>query len=124
MTNWSLAQNSTNSTPSVTLSSSVNPSNPNQSVTFTATVSISNSSYNLTTNDTVTFFCDGTSFGTEHLTSGSASGIMQASQSTPKLSSGSHTILATFNSDAHFNSSNSNTLNQMVRWILVIQPDD
>jgi large repetitive protein len=89
-------------TPSTTtLTSSVNPSTSGESVTFTAAVTSG-------ATGTVTFNNGVTALGTVALASGSAS------LAVANLAAGSHSITATYNGNASFTSSTSNTVTQTV----------
>jgi hypothetical protein len=90
---------------STSLVSSVNPSAFGQSVTFTATVSTGGPG---TPTGTVTFSDGATPLATSPLAGGTAT------FSTAILSVGTHPITATYNGDATFLSSTSNTVNQVV----------
>ena len=85
-----------------TLASSVNPSTAGQSVTFTATVSPSAAT------GTVTFFDGATSLG-----SGALSGGV-ATLSTSNLTSGTHSITATYGGNANYNVSTSTAVSETV----------
>jgi hypothetical protein len=90
------------STPTVTLTSSINPSAPNQPVTFTATLNTSSATGTIT-------FKDGASvIGTSTVTGGTAS----VTDST--LTAGSHTITASYIGDSNFNPATSAPLTQTV----------
>jgi len=105
-TSAELVQNVQNRPTTTTVTSSVNPSTPGQSVTFTATVSGSNAS--LKPSGTLTFSVDGSALPAVLLING------QASFTTAALTSGNHTIVATFNPDIGFAASTSAPLIQRV----------
>jgi hypothetical protein len=88
-------------TPTVTLTSSANPSTTGQTVVFTATVPTA-------ATGTVTFSDGSTVIGTVTVVNGVASFPDSA------LSSGSHTITATYNGDSSYNSATSAPLVQVV----------
>ncbi|HYI07693.1 MAG TPA: FG-GAP-like repeat-containing protein, partial [Thermoanaerobaculia bacterium] len=89
-------------TPSTTtLASSVNPSTSGQSVTFTATVTAG-------ATGTVTFKNGAATLGTVTLASGSAS------LAVANLAPGTHSITATYNGNATYDVSTSNTVSQTV----------
>jgi hypothetical protein len=92
---------------STTVASSANPSTTGSSVTFTATVSASSPGSGAPTG-TVTFNDGGTSIG-----SGSVSGG-KATFSTSSLSTGTHTITASYGGDGNFNGSTSGAIVQTV----------
>ena len=81
---------------STTLTSSKNPSKVGQAVTFTATVT---SQFGGKVNGTVTFY-DGATALKKMFVSGGA-----ASYTTSTLSSGAHTITATYNGSSNFTGS-------------------
>jgi len=87
-----------------TLTSSPNPSNKGQTVTFTGAVSPSTGP-----TGTVTFKDRTTTLGTRALSSGIAT------LSTSSLSTGSHSITATYNGDTNYNGSTSGAVTQTVR---------
>jgi LPXTG-site transpeptidase (sortase) family protein len=93
------------------LASSANPSTYGQSVTFTATVNVVAPGAGAPTG-TVEFFDGATSLGT-----GTLNGSGQATFSTSALDvAGSpHSITATYNGDAHFSSSTSSAVSQVVQ---------
>jgi nitrogen fixation protein FixH len=105
-TSAELVQNVQNKPTTTTVTSSANPSAPGQSVTFTATVSGSNGS--LKPSGTLTFSVDGSALPAVNLING------QASFSTAALTTGSHTIIATFTPDIGFAASTSAPLIQRV----------
>jgi hypothetical protein len=86
------------SVTTTTLSSSLNPSLPGQAVTFTATVSRQAPSSGAATG-TVTFLDGGTPIGTGVLSGG------VATLNTSALTSGSHTITASYGGDGNSNGS-------------------
>jgi len=90
------------------LVSSANPSIFGQSVTFTVTVSAVAPGAGVPTG-TVTFLDGATPIGT-----GTLNGSGVASISTSALSVGTHPISTTYPGDGNFNSSTSNTVNQVV----------
>ncbi|MEW6730749.1 MAG: FG-GAP-like repeat-containing protein [Acidobacteriota bacterium] len=92
---------------STLLTSSPNPSSFNQSVTFTATVGAVSPGAGTPTG-TVVFVIDGTSQPPVSLTGNVATLV------TSTLSSGNHTIVATYNGETNFNASTSNTITQVV----------
>jgi len=96
------------------LSSSANPSSTGATVTFTATVS---SSGGIPTGS-VTFSDSGTALGTGTL---NASGI--ATFATSTLSTGTHTITASYGGAANFSASQSASLSQIVNATSSIQFD-
>jgi hypothetical protein len=103
----SLAQTVARAATSTAVASSANPSVSGQSVTFTATVSATAPGAG-TPSGTVTFFDGATSLGTGTLSGG------VATLSVSNLSVASHSITASYNGDANFNSSTSGTLTQTV----------
>lgn len=92
-------------TTTTTLVSSLNPSSFGQSVTFTATVK---SQYGVTVKGSVTYY-DGTTVLKTDV--GMSGGVAKYTTST--LSSGSHTITATYNGNVDFDGSSA-SLTQMV----------
>ena len=91
----------TKTTPTITLTSSINPSSAGQSVTFTAIAPTG-------ATGSVVFFDGVTTLGTAALTSG------QASFTTNALTAGSHTITADYGGDSSYNTANSAPLPQTV----------
>jgi hypothetical protein len=91
-------------TTTTTLTSSLNPSNFGQSVTFTANVA---PQFSGTPTGTVTFYDGATALKTASLSGGIAK------FTTKTLSSGSHSITATYNGNATFSGS-STSLTQNV----------
>lgn len=92
-------------TTTTSLGSSANPSAGGQSVTFTATVT---SAHTATITGTVTFRNGATILGSVALSSGTAA------YATSALAAGTHSITATYEGDATFNSSVSPALSQVV----------
>jgi hypothetical protein len=88
-----------------TLNSAPNPSILSQSVTFTATVTSTGG----TPTGSVTFYDNGTPFGTDVL---NGSGI--ASYTTSALTLGTHPITATYDGDENFNASTSGIVSQII----------
>jgi len=99
----SQAVNQANTT--TTLVSSLNPSTYKQAVTFTATVAPQFSS---TVTGTVTFYDGATALETKSLSGG------KAKYTTAKLTSGGHSIKATYNGSTDFTGSSSAPLTQTV----------
>jgi hypothetical protein len=95
---------STKTTPTVSVTSSLNPSNYGSSVTFTAVVSGSGG----TPTGTVTFLDGTTTLSTGTLSSGSAK------FATASLGGGSHSITASYGGDTNFNAAKSSALAQTV----------
>jgi hypothetical protein len=95
---------STKTTPTVSVTSSLNPSNYGSSVTFTAVVSGSGG----TPTGTVTFLNGTTTLGTGTLSSGSAK------FATASLGGGSNSITASYSGDTNFNAATSSVLTQTV----------
>jgi Bacterial Ig-like domain (group 3)/FG-GAP-like repeat/FG-GAP repeat len=89
-----------------TLTSMPNPSNSGQSVTFTATVSSATAG---APTGEVTFLDGATSLGT-----GTLNGSAQVTFSTSALSTGMHSITASYGGDANFAASTSTALTQSV----------
>ena len=92
----------------LSLVSSSPTSNVGQSVTFTATLSAVSPGAG-SPGGTIQFQIDGSNYGAPVTVSGGAASVSDSS-----LSSGSHTITATYSGDANFASSNSNPLTQTV----------
>jgi hypothetical protein len=89
---------------STTVSSSSNPATPSQTITFTAAVASSCGS----PTGTVQFVIDGSSYGSPvSLSSGAA-------QVSVTLTSGTHSVAATYSGSSSFAASNSSTLSQTV----------
>ncbi|MBI3640208.1 MAG: Ig-like domain repeat protein [Thaumarchaeota archaeon] len=105
-TSTPLTQTVTKADPITTVVSSVNPSVIGQSVTFIATVT----SPDGTPTGTVTFFDGSTILGTGILSGG------VAMFSTSSLSSGSHSITASYSDNSNYEPSTSSVLTQMVQY--------
>jgi predicted outer membrane repeat protein len=102
----------------VTLTSSDNPSATGTSVTFTATVNELDPQ-TITPTGTVTFTVDSVNGSPVTL---NGSGI--ATLTTSTLTAGSHTVTATYNGDARLLPSTSNTINQTVIDLTVVNGND
>jgi hypothetical protein len=101
---WSQQVN--NSVTTTALATSGSPASVGQPVTFTATVT---SAFGTIPNgDTVTFYDGSNTIGTAH----TASGV--AAFTTSTLTSGAHSITATYAGDASFASSTSRAVNQVI----------
>jgi hypothetical protein len=92
-------------TTTTTLASSQNPSKVGQSVTFTASVA---PQFSGTPTGNVTFKDGTTTLGTASVKGGAAK------FTTKKLTSGTHSITATYNGSTSFTGSTSNVVNQVV----------
>jgi hypothetical protein len=102
-------------TPTTTsLISSLNPSNSGQAVTFSATATAQPGFDRGTPTGTVSFLDGTTNIGSSALNN---SGVATLTIST--LAVGTHSITATYNGDANFNSSTSAVLSQVVLGIVV-----
>jgi hypothetical protein len=93
---------------STVLVSSLNPSHKGQAVTFTATVT---PGFGGPANGTVTFKSGGVGIGTATLNTTTH----KAKFTTAKLTVGKHSITAVYNGNAHFLSSVSNVVVQVVK---------
>ncbi len=91
----------TKTTPTITLTSSINPSSAGQSVTFTATAPTG-------ATGSIVFLDGAAMLGTVSLTTG------QASFTTSSLTTGSHIITAEYGGDSGYNAANSSQLTQTV----------
>jgi hypothetical protein len=107
-----LAQNVNKANTSAAVVSSINPSDSGQNVTFTATVSVTAPGGGMPTG-TIQFQVDGSNFGSPVSVSTSG-GSTTASFSLATLTSGTHTIVARYNGDSSFTSSNSAVFTQTV----------
>jgi hypothetical protein len=93
------------------LTSSLNPSNVGQAVTLTATVSVSSPGQG-TPSGTVQFFDGSTLLGSSPVAP--AGGNVTATFVTSALSSGTHSLTATYDGDTNFARSTSGVLSQVV----------
>jgi hypothetical protein len=101
---WKFGSPPPPATTTTTVTSSINPSTLGQSLTFTATVTSASG----TPTGTVTFFDGGTSIGTVTLSGNTATFTTSA------LTTGSHSITATYNGNATHAASTSSVLTQFV----------
>ncbi|HEX8818075.1 MAG TPA: Ig-like domain repeat protein, partial [Terriglobales bacterium] len=99
----------TKATSVTTIKSSANPQTPGKAVIFTATVTASQPGDTIVPTGTVQFFNGSTSLGTATLNSSG-----QASVTAPSLTTGSHTITATYSGDTNYTASTSQPFDQVI----------